>query len=112
MAAVNPRQIEQLLAAERMRISAIIESEAGKLRPMLALELALRSPMSVDAATALLAKAAPEARHASAADSFQAALKGEAIGLTSLGAEVATDKREARLKEIKRNVGKGKRDAE
>ncbi|MGA2494257.1 MAG: hypothetical protein ABSF67_15145 [Roseiarcus sp.] len=107
MAAVSPRNLEQLLAAERMRVSAILESEEGRKRPALAMELALRSPMSVDAATALLSKAAVESRNASAAEAFARALSAEAIGVTSLGADtIGGDVKEKRIAEIKRNVGK------
>ena len=107
MAAITPRNLEQLLAAERMRISAIIEGEEGRKRPMLALELALRSPVSVDAANALLAKAAVESRAGTAAESFARALQAEAIGVTSLNADGPIDDPKAkRLREIKRNVGK------
>ena len=103
----TPKQIEQLLAAERVRVDGIVNSTEGKARPTLAMHLALKSPMSVDEAIAMLSVAAPETRNTtSAAESFARALSAETIGVTTLGAEVATDKREARLKEIRRNVGK------
>jgi hypothetical protein len=109
--AAKATSVESLLAAERLRVSAILESDEGKARPLLAAELALRSPMSSDAAIALLSKAAPESRHASAAESFVRALQAEAIGLTVLGAEPVADAKEKRLREIKANVGKGRNNA-
>jgi len=69
--------------------------------------------MSVDAATALLSKAAIESRGGTAAESFARALQAEAIGVTAVGAAVALDKRSARVAEIRRNVGrKGAANAE
>ena len=108
---LSDTEITRFLVEDRIRISGILESEEGKARPTLAAELALRSPMSKAAAIALLSKAAPESRHASAAEAFARALKAEAIGLTVLGAAPTGDAKEERLAEIKRNVGKGKRNA-
>ena len=92
------------MLSERLRIAAIIESPEGKARPALAAALALRNAMDAPSAIDLL-KVAPEEK-ASAATSFLRALAGEAIGLSSLGAEVITDKKAARLAEIKTNIGK------
>lgn len=111
-AAAKANSVENLLAAERLRVAAIVESDEGRKRPALAIELALRSPMSADAAVALLSKAAVESRRGSGAEAFARALSAEAIGLTTLGAEPAQDAKETRLREIRRNVGKGRKNAE
>lgn len=108
--AAKATSVENLLAAERLRVSAILESMEGKARPTLAAALALRSGMSTDEALAILKTAAPE-RHASAAESFAHALQAEAIGLTVLGAGPTGDPKEARLREIRANVGKGRNHA-
>jgi len=106
--AAKAASFENILAAERLRVSAILESEAGKLRPTLAAELALRSPMSSEAAIAILSKAAPESRQASAAASFARELKKEEIGLSVLGVGPTGDAKETRIREIRANVGKGR----
>jgi len=102
-----PKQsAEGLIAAtilsQRVRISQIFESEAGIARPKLAAELALRSNLDVESAVAIL-RVAPE-ETASAATSFMRALAAESIGLNSLGTEAITDKKAARLAEIKTNI--------
>lgn len=51
---------------ERQRISAILDSEAGKKRPAAAFAAALDTDMSVEAATAFIAKLPEEAPQASA----------------------------------------------
>ena len=114
MANITPRNLEQILMAERLRIDSIVNSAEGKKRPALAMELALRSSLSVDGANALLSKAAVESRNASAAAAFARALSMEAIGVTSLNADGPIgDAKEKRIAEIKRNVGKkGARNAE
>jgi hypothetical protein len=106
--AAKANSVENLLAAERLRIAAIVESDEGRKRPALAMELALRSPMSADAAIALLSKAAVESRKGSGADAFARALAAEAIGVTTLGAEPVQDAKAKRIREIQRNVGRGR----
>jgi hypothetical protein len=98
--------VQSILLTERVRISKILESPEGRARPKLATELALRSPMDATAAIQLLQAAPTESNTAEA--SFLKALAGETIGLSAVGAEVITDKKEKRLAEIRQNVRRTK----
>ncbi|MEW6395295.1 MAG: hypothetical protein AB1582_12160 [Pseudomonadota bacterium] len=88
--------------SERARISAILESPEGKRNPELAAELALRSPLDVENAKSILAKA-PTANPYVAAMNEQGPIDG-------LGGTTATvdfqpeDPKAARLEEIKKNM--------
>ena len=94
--------IQTVLLNERLRISSILEAPEAVGREKLAAELALRSSMSSEAALSLL-KSSPKAS-TTAAQSFLAALQGEAIGMAPVAAEVITDPKAKRLAEIKANT--------
>ena len=86
------------LAAERMRISDILESEAGLKNPKLALQLALRSTMEAESAIDILA--------ASPAQNFflEAMAKFGPVGLNAATIPHAEGSKEARLAEIKQSM--------
>ena len=94
---------ESLIATERLRIMAIIESKEGLLNPKMARELALRSPLDAAVARSILAQAPPESP-------FMAAMANEALGLSAMDASgaIGGDPKAARLAEIKKNVGGAK----
>ena len=70
-----PKARAEGATAERERVRAIVTSEAAKDRPALAAHLAFETEMTVEAAQALLAKAAPEAT-AKPANVLDAAMRG------------------------------------
>jgi signal peptide peptidase SppA len=78
-------------AAEKARIQAILASDAGKERPVAALAAALDTDLSVESASAFLAKLAaeakPEAAKAATVDALTAAMAvtGGGAGITSEG---------------------------
>ncbi len=85
--------------SERMRVSAILESPAGKRNVELATELALRTSLDAESAKAILAKTP-------IANPYEAAMAKEGpIGLSAATADFSpADPKEARLKEIKESM--------
>ena len=103
--------VASILDEERARVATILESKEGLARPKLARELALRSPMSADAAVALLGKAPAEDGYFMAAMAAEAVNIGTAVS-TSGPFNAAGTKREKRREELKAaghaySVGKG-----
>lgn len=88
------------LIEHNARIAEILESSEGLKNPAMARELALRSDMSATAARELLAKAPAD-------NPFLKAMNQHGpVGVQAQTATVGGDKREARIAEIKKNVGK------
>jgi hypothetical protein len=84
--------------AERLRVSAILESAEGRKNPELATELALRTALDVESARAILARAP-------AANPYLAAMDREGpIGLSVATADFTNDPKAERLKEIAGSV--------
>ena len=95
----NPKSILQteasILASERLRISAILESPEGKRNPTLAHELALRSAMDAAAAVAILASAPAQNPY------LEAMNEHGPIGLTSAASGASSlDPKQARMAEM------------
>lgn len=91
----------ELMFAERVRISAILESPEGIAHPATARELALRSNMAPDQALALMGRLP---RENPAADAFLDAMGREAVGITpgiAASEAVHGDAKAARLEELK-----------
>ncbi|MDA9498434.1 hypothetical protein [Bradyrhizobium sp. CCBAU 11357] len=83
------------IAAERLRIAAILESPEGKRNPAMAQKLALGSVLDAETARSILAEAP-------AANPYLAAADRECpIGLSASTVDIAADPKAARLAEIK-----------
>jgi len=94
-----PGNVVAALATERARISAILESDAGKARPSLAVKLALHSTLDADTALNILTSSQPEKPY------FESAMEREGgTGVNAGGAFAAAgsrgDPKAARLAEI------------
>jgi hypothetical protein len=81
--------------SERLRVSAILESQEGRRNPALAQELALRSSLDVDVARGILGKAPASNPFTEAMNHF-----GPVDGIGAAVADFSGDKKAARLKEI------------
>lgn len=102
-AEVLPANIAEAVAAERLRIIAILDNPEAVSRPALARQLALHSNMSADQAATMLAAVPPEAPaavdHSRIASAFAKAMEATAEQINirpALG-----DKKATRLEEIK-----------
>lgn len=96
----NSTTLASVIADERLRITAILESPEGLKRPKSARELALRSTMQADQAISFLAGLPSES-------AFLDAMSAEGpVNLTSATAGVGgtVDKKSARLAEISQNM--------
>jgi hypothetical protein len=96
MPTINPGNINAALAVERQRISAIMESPEGLLRPEAARQLALRSTMDAQSAVDFL-KTIP------AANPYVLAMQQQGpidLGGSNVGAPVSTDAKAKRMEEI------------
>lgn len=105
-AEVLPANIGEAIAQERLRILAILDSEAAATHPALAKRLALHSHMGADEALAMLAAVPPEAPAAvdqsRIASAFIGAMEATAAQLNvapSLGG-MPLNKKEARRAEL------------
>jgi hypothetical protein len=99
--------VNQVLAAERIRIGAIIESPEGLRNPKMAIQLALRTSLDVESSRGLLAQAPAD-------NPFIAAMSRETMDLNALSGDgeissLGADPKAARAAELKRNL-KGLKD--
>jgi hypothetical protein len=82
------------IAAERLRISEILESAEGKRNPAMANQLALYSSLDAQTARGILATSPPSNPYIAAMDA-----QGP-VGLAAAVADIANDPKAARLREI------------
>ena len=95
-----PGNIVAAIAADRARISSILESDAGKARPSMAVKLALHTAMDAQTAMELLASSQPEKPYFAAAMEREGGSGVNASGVFSANAS-NNDPRSARLEELK-----------
>ncbi|SFO17881.1 hypothetical protein SAMN05216330_102100 [Bradyrhizobium sp. Ghvi] len=86
------------IAAERLRVAAILESAEGKRNPAMAQKLALYSVLDAETAIGILADAP------SANPYLEAMSKEGPIGLGGAAVEVSNDPKAARLRELGQSV--------
>ena len=103
---VSPESAAMAVAAEKLRIAAILRSDAAQAHMASAIDLALDTTLSADSAVAILARLpAATANSDRAHDAFMKAMSNEMVGIASAAAptgEIASPagSREARQAEI------------